>query len=69
MTKDQIFKLRLDETDRARLDAVAKHHEMTAAQVVRLLVKWEQDRIVSLGEAGPGEARALKAQRTERRRR
>ena len=46
MPKDLMFKLRLEERDRARLDAVAAHYEMTAAQAVRTLLK---ERCADLG--------------------
>ena len=46
MPKDLMFKLRLEERDRARLDALAAHYEMTAAQTVRTLLK---ERCTELG--------------------
>jgi len=38
MSKDQIFRFRLDEADRQRLDALAKHYSAPAATVVRILI-------------------------------
>jgi hypothetical protein len=38
MPKDQIFRFRLDDADRLRLDALAKHYSAPAATVVRILV-------------------------------
>ena len=44
MPKDQVFKLRLEERDRARLDAIARRREMSAAHAVRVLLKEEWER-------------------------
>ena len=41
MPKDQIFKLRLAGMDRTRLESVASHHELSAAAVVRMLIRRE----------------------------
>lgn len=46
MPKDLMFKLRLEEKDRRRLDALSAHYEMTAAQTVRTLLK---ERCAELG--------------------
>lgn len=51
MAKDQMFKLRLDDKDRARLDAIAAHYEMTAAQTVRTVLK---EKAIALGIDPPG---------------
>lgn len=51
MAKDQMFKLRLDDKDRARLDAIASHYEMTAAQTVRTILK---EKATALGIDPPG---------------
>lgn len=45
MAKDQMFKLRLDAADRARLEAVAEHLSAPAATAIRMLVKREADAI------------------------
>jgi hypothetical protein len=45
MTKDQTFKLRLDEEDRARLESVAKHYSARAATAIRWLIKEKFDAI------------------------
>lgn len=39
MTKDQIFKLRLEDAEREQLDALASLEGVSAAQMVRLLIK------------------------------
>lgn len=59
MPKDLMFKLRLEEKDRKRLDAVAAHYEMTAAQTVRTMLK---ERCAELGI----EPEAPKAKATKR---
>lgn len=51
MPKDQMFKLRLNADDRARLDAVAAHYALNVAGVIRMLVKREHDAIVKDGAA------------------
>lgn len=51
MTLDQVFKLRLEEKDRRRLDAIAAHYELTAAQTVRQLLK---EKAITLGIDPPG---------------
>lgn len=38
MAKDQTFRFRLDDDDRRRLDALARHYSAPAATVVRILV-------------------------------
>ncbi len=38
MSKDQIFRFRLDDADRQRLDALAVYYSAPAATVVRILV-------------------------------
>lgn len=38
MAKDHVFHFRLDEVDRARLDALAAHYSAPVATVVRILV-------------------------------
>jgi predicted DNA-binding protein len=49
MTKDLMFKLRLDDLDRKRLDAVAQHYSAPAATVVRMLIKEKYDGIQAAG--------------------
>jgi hypothetical protein len=44
-TKDEVFKLRMGEDDRALLEAVAKHCGESSATVIRRLVRAEADRI------------------------
>ncbi len=39
MSKDQIFRFRLDDADRERLDLLADYYSAPAATVVRILVK------------------------------
>lgn len=39
VTKDLVFRLRLDEDDRASLDEVAAYYSAPAATVVRILIK------------------------------
>lgn len=43
MSKDTIFKLRLDESEREQLEAIAKHHGVSSAQMVRELIKREAE--------------------------
>jgi hypothetical protein len=45
VTKDLMFKLRLDAQDRERLDAVAAHFSAPAATAVRMLIKQKYDEI------------------------
>jgi hypothetical protein len=45
MTKDLMFKLRLDETDRERLEKLAEHYSAPAATVVRMLIKEKHDEV------------------------
>lgn len=45
MAKELMFKLRLDEADRGRLDALAEHYSAPAATVIRMLVKRDADAI------------------------
>ena len=55
MSKDQIFRFRLDEVDRIRLDALAKHYSAPAATVVRILVN-EKARELGLTDEEPKKA-------------
>ena len=41
--KDQMLHVRIDDRDRERLDRLAKHHEMTAGAVVRMLIRQAVD--------------------------
>jgi hypothetical protein len=45
--KDLMFKLRLDEADRARLNAVAAHYSAPAATAIRILIKQAHDQLPS----------------------
>ena len=45
MSKDQTFRLRLDATDKERLDVVAAHYSATASTAVRILIKEKYDAI------------------------
>jgi hypothetical protein len=47
MPKDKMFKLRLDDVERERLDAVAAHYALNVAGVIRMLVKREADAIAA----------------------
>jgi hypothetical protein len=52
MAKELVFKMRLDEADRKRLDELAEHYSAPAATVVRMLIKEKCDEVASL-TAGP----------------
>ena len=43
MPKEQAYKIRLDDADRARLDALAAHYAIPVAAVLRMLVKRDAD--------------------------
>jgi hypothetical protein len=43
--KDLVFKMRLDEQDRNRLDEIARQYSAPAATAVRMLIKKEFDRL------------------------
>jgi|HubBroStandDraft_2_1064218.scaffolds.fasta_scaffold98446_1 predicted DNA-binding protein len=45
MAKELMFKMRLDEKDRERLNQLAEHYSAPAATVVRILVKERVDEI------------------------
>lgn len=45
MAKDLIFRLRLDERDKRRLEEVAASYLAPAATTVRMLIKKEYDRL------------------------
>ena len=47
VSKDLMFKMRLDADDRARLDDLAKHYSAPAATVVRILVKEKHEDVMS----------------------
>lgn len=49
MPKDLMFKLRLDEDDRKRLDDLSGHYSAPAATVVRILIKEKHEQL-KLGE-------------------
>jgi hypothetical protein len=49
MAKTLMFKLRLDESDRQRLDLVAAHYSAPAATVLRILVKKEFEALRAAG--------------------
>ena len=48
VTKDLMFKLRLDDHDKKRLDALAEHYSAPAATVVRILIKEKFDAVQEL---------------------
>jgi predicted DNA-binding protein len=52
MAKTLMFKLRLDDADRERLDRVAEHYSAPAATVIRILIKKEFD-AVGLAASAP----------------
>lgn len=75
MAKDQMFKLRLDDKDRARLDAIASHYEMTAAQTMRTILKEKATvlgidppglGVVAAAHQGDEHAKAILARRAKR---
>lgn len=45
MGKAQDFHLRLDSVDRDRLERLQDHYEMSAAQVLRMLLKRDSDAV------------------------
>ena len=45
MAKDIVITMRIDETDRARLETLAAHYEISASAVVRMLAKREVERL------------------------
>ena len=45
MTKELVFKMRLSDDDRKRLDRLAEHYSSPAATVVRMLIKERTDSI------------------------
>lgn len=45
MSKDLMFKLRLDANDRERLSALAALYDMSAANVVRMLIKSRHEEV------------------------
>lgn len=55
MSKDIIFKMRLREKDRARLDALTEHYSASAATIVKILIVERFDaiekRYLTAGEA------------------
>ena len=53
MSKDQVFRFRLDDADRLRLDALAKHYSAPAATVVRILVNEKARELGLVVEAEP----------------
>jgi len=52
MTKDTSITLRLDATERARLDALAAHYEIGISAVVRSLAKREVERLGLMPRSG-----------------
>ena len=53
MAKTLMFKLRLDDADRERLDRVAEQYSAPAATVIRILIKKEFDALGLAGAAAP----------------
>lgn len=45
MARDLVFQLRLDEEDRDRLDALAKHYAAPRATAVRMMIKQVFDQL------------------------
>lgn len=45
MTKDRPITMRMDDTDRARLDAISQHYELSLSAVVRMLAKREVEKL------------------------
>lgn len=66
VTKDRQWHMRIAAEDEARLEALVKHHEMTAAQVVRMLIKREAESIAASERTKHAEAKP--APRASRRR-
>jgi antitoxin component of RelBE/YafQ-DinJ toxin-antitoxin module len=56
MAKEITFKMRLDEKDKARLDALAEHYSVPVASVIRILTKREAD---ALGLPKPAKRKAV----------
>lgn len=59
VTKDRQFHMRVGAEDEARLAELSKHYEMTAAQVVRMLIKREAEAVAGAAAAA-GAERALR---------
>jgi antitoxin component of RelBE/YafQ-DinJ toxin-antitoxin module len=51
MVQRKMFTVRLSEDEQARLDLVATHYGLTAAGVLRMLLKREEDAIRKSGAA------------------
>jgi hypothetical protein len=45
MARERQYLLRLDDVEQARFRSVAKHHEIDVAQLLRKLVKDEEERL------------------------
>jgi hypothetical protein len=52
VAKEKMFKLRIDEADKARLDDLAAHYSAPAATVVRMLIK-EKHEELARAKSGP----------------
>lgn len=61
VTKDLVFRMRLDDQDRERLDMLAKHYSAPAATVLRILVKEKYDVV----KAYEGDSFELEQQHTD----
>jgi predicted DNA-binding protein len=53
MAKELMFKMRLDEKDRERLNLLAEHYSAPAATVVRILVKERADAVAREAQSLP----------------
>jgi predicted DNA-binding protein len=64
MAKGLVFKLRMDEADRLRLDKLSEHYAAPAATVVRMLIKNKADWLESEGRIhGPVMPKKKRAKR------
>lgn len=52
-TKSLMFKMRVDKAERARLDFVAEHHGLGIAEMIRLLLKKEERRLLLIRKGVP----------------
>jgi len=53
MSKDQMFRLRFDADDRARLDRIAAHYAASHSGALRMLIKREDDAITAQSATTP----------------
>ncbi len=64
MTKNLMFKLRLDDRDRERLDVLAERYSAPAATVLRILLKEEFDALPEAKTRAPNPVGVAKVRRT-----